>query len=66
MVSVVSVVEMLFKSELKKWRGKLYQKEAAAKLDVPLPTYRKWEQGKKTPRALALEAIRARMNLIKN
>jgi DNA-binding transcriptional regulator YiaG len=51
----------LFSERLKKWRGKLYQKEAAAKLDVPLPTFRKWESGKRTPGKLTLAEVIRRM-----
>lgn len=56
----VNVTE-LFSKRLRVWRGKLYQKEAAAKLDVPLPTFRKWENGKQTPNKLALAEIERRM-----
>jgi len=46
---------------LKIWRGKLYQKEAAAILDLPIPTYRKYENGKRTPNKLALAELERRM-----
>lgn len=46
---------------LKKWRGKLYQKEAADKLNLPLPTYRKYEYGVRQPNPLALAELERRM-----
>lgn len=46
-----------FKDRLKKWRGKKYQKEAADLLGVPLPTYRKWECGKRTPNKFVRSVI---------
>lgn len=46
---------------LRVWRGKRRQKEAAADLDVSLPTYRKWEYGKRTPSKLALAELERRM-----
>jgi len=52
----------LFSERLKKWRGRLYQKEAAALLDVPLATLRKWENGKQTPNKLALAELERRMD----
>jgi DNA-binding XRE family transcriptional regulator len=55
-------VDILLADELKVWRGKLYQKEAAAKLDIPLPTYRKYEKGKRTPNKLALAELKRRMS----
>jgi len=51
-----------FKDVLKAWRGTLRQKEAAAKLDVPLSTFRKWENGKQTPVKLARIELERRMN----
>jgi Helix-turn-helix len=55
------MIEKLFSEELKRWRGSLYQKEAAAKLDIPLPSYRKYENGKRTPNKLAIAELRRRM-----
>ena len=43
------MVVMAFKDELRTWRGTLLQKEAADRLDVPLDTYRAWENGKGEP-----------------
>lgn len=51
----------LLKDELKAWRGKRRQKQAAADLDIPLATYRKYEKGKRTPNNLALAELRRRM-----
>lgn len=52
---------MTLAKELKQWRGRLYQKEAADKLQIPLPTYRKYEAGKRTPNKLALAELKRRM-----
>ena len=46
---------------LRRWRGGLRQKEAAAILDLPLPTYRKYECGKRTPNKLALAELERRL-----
>ena len=43
----------LLKDRLRQWRGKRRQKEAAADLDVPVATYRKWEYGDREPNTLA-------------
>ena len=51
----------LFKDRLKRWRGKLRQKEAAEVLGVPLETLRKWEYGKRTPKQITLCEIERRM-----
>lgn len=51
----------LLKDRLKAWRGKRLQKEAAADLDVPLATYRKWEYGKRTPDKLAMVELNRRL-----
>ena len=60
----VSLIEMseLLSYRLKAWRGKLRQKEAAEKLGLPLPTYRKYENGHRTPNALALAELERRMS----
>lgn len=52
---------MLLKDRLRKWRGKRYQKEAAAALDLPVPTYRKYETGKRTPNKLAMAELNRRL-----
>ena len=52
---------MNFSEELKAWRGKLYQKEAASNLDIPLTSYRKYENGKRTPNKLAMAELRRKM-----
>jgi Helix-turn-helix len=52
----------LLKNRLREWRGKRRQKEAAADLDIPVPTYRKYEYGKRTPNRLALAELNRRMD----
>lgn len=52
---------MLLPARLKKLRGKLRQKEMAEKLGLPLPTYRKYELGKRTPNKLAMAELERRM-----
>lgn len=52
---------MNFTEELRTWRGKLRQKEAADLLKIPLPSYRKYENGKRTPNKLAMAELRRRM-----
>jgi len=42
----------------------LRQKEMAEKLGVSYGTYRSWEYGKKTPKALALGELKRRMNAL--
>ena len=54
-------MEELLADRLKRWRGPLRQKEAAARLDLPLPTYRKYELGKRTPNKLALAELDRRL-----
>ena len=49
------------KDQLREWQGKRRQKEAAADLDIPLPTYRKFLYGKRTPNKLALAELNRRM-----
>lgn len=56
---------------LKKWRGvhrehgvtyaAFTQRAAAEQLRVPLKTYIDWEQGRRTPRGLALTALLERI-----
>lgn len=38
-------------------RGEFSQAEAAEHLGVPLKTYLNWEQGRRSPRGLALAAV---------
>jgi transcriptional regulator with XRE-family HTH domain len=47
--------------ELRENRGQR-QKEAAADLDIPLSTYRKYEYGQRTPNKLALAELLRRMS----
>ena len=49
------------KDQLREWRGKRRQKEAAADLDIPLPTYRKYEYGHRNPNKLAMAELKRRM-----
>jgi hypothetical protein len=55
-------VDELFGDRLKKWRGARLQKQAAGDLDIPLPSYRKYEYGKRTPNKLALAELERRMS----
>ena len=50
------------KDQLREWQGKRRQKEAAADLDIPLPTYRKFLYGKRTPTKLALAELLRRLS----
>jgi DNA-binding transcriptional regulator YiaG len=50
-----------FAERLKKWRGKLYQKQAAAVLDISVWTFRNWEWGRRTPRPLTMIEVERRM-----
>jgi DNA-binding transcriptional regulator YiaG len=52
---------MSFKKELRKWRGKRLQKQAADLLKVKAQTYSTWEQGRRTPSDLARLELRRRM-----
>lgn len=38
-----------FRTKLRTWRGKATQDGAANALDVPVATYRNWEQGRREP-----------------
>lgn len=51
----------LLKDKLKVLRGTLRQKEMAERLNLPLPTYRKYELGKRTPSKLALAELERRI-----
>lgn len=57
--SVATII--LFSQRLKAWRGKRLQKEACEDLGVSLPTYRKWEYGKRTPDKVKMMEIDRRM-----
>lgn len=51
-----------FKKELRKWRGKRLQKEAADLIGVALRTYQAWEQGAHEPPAWkCLECVQQKM-----
>lgn len=61
---------MTLSAQLKKWRGvddardgrgDFTQEEAAARLGVPPATYKDWEQGRKSPRGLALEMVQQKL-----
>jgi hypothetical protein len=56
---------MLLSKELKIWQGKRNAKAAAADLDIPLPTFRKYLNGKRTPCNLALAELKRRMESAK-
>lgn len=43
-------------------RKKLYRKEAAAILDIPVGTYRCYEEGKRTPIKLSLVELERRLS----
>jgi hypothetical protein len=61
------VLPMAFAQELKSWRGKLLQKEAADILKVPLDTYRAWEHGQHEPKEVVTKSeIVRRMAEYKN
>jgi DNA-binding transcriptional regulator YiaG len=50
---------MSLSKQLKQWRErlKISQAEASSKLGVPVRTYQQWEQGRQSPRGLALTVI---------
>ena len=54
---------MLLSKELNLWRGNRNAKTAASDLDIPLPTYRKYLSGKRTPNKLAIAELRRRMGI---
>lgn len=54
---------MLLSKELKLWQGKRNCKTAAGDLDIPLPTYRKYVTGKRTPNKLAMVELIRRVRL---
>ncbi len=49
------------RKKLRIWRGRLFQKEAADLLGIPVSTYRKYEYGKRSPTKLALAELERRM-----
>jgi hypothetical protein len=50
-----------FGEELRMWRGRRLQKEAADILDIPIGTYRKYEYNQRTPNRYAIIEIKRRM-----
>ena len=52
---------MLLRKELKLWQGNRNAKTAAFDLDLPLPTFRKYLNGKRTPNKLAMAELKRRM-----
>ena len=52
---------MLLKKELQIWQGNRNAKTAASDLDLPLATFRKYRNGKRTPNKLALAELKRRM-----
>lgn len=53
---------MTLSKELNLWRGNRNAKTAAGDLRIPLPSYRKYLNGKRTPSKLALAELLRRMN----
>lgn len=56
---------MLLKKELAQWQGNRNAKTAAFDLDLPIPTFRKYLNGKRTPNKLAMVELKRRMDLSK-
>jgi hypothetical protein len=56
------MVPIPWKKRLRIWRGKRRQKEAAAALNVPVGTYRKWEYGKRIPKSYLIPVYEQKMN----
>ena len=52
---------MALKKELEIWQGKRNAKTAASDLQIPLATFRKYRNGKRTPNKLALAELRRRL-----
>ena len=50
-----------WKVKVRKWRGTLTQKEAAAILDISASTWRSWEYGKRTPKSASAQEFERRM-----
>lgn len=57
-------MSQLLADRLRLWRGKRYIKEAAAILGLPMGTYRKYEEGKRTPNKLAMAELERRLQEI--
>lgn len=51
------------KRKVKQWRRrwKLTQQQAASAVGVPIRTWQDWEQGRHTPRGLALESLNLKL-----
>ena len=56
---------MLLSKELKIWQRDRNSKTAAGLLEIPLPTFRKYLQGKRHPNKLAEVELRRRMEVNK-
>ncbi len=50
-----------FQEILKSWQGRRFNKEAAATLGVPLPTYLAWRHGMREPKELVRQSLEIRM-----
>jgi transcriptional regulator with XRE-family HTH domain len=59
-------MSQLLADRLRLWRGKRYIKEAADILGIPIGTYRKYEEGKRTPNKLALAELERRLEETQN
>lgn len=59
------MTELTFAKKIKRWRGKLSLKEAAAALDIEYSYFRKYSCGKRTPGKLAMETIERRMEAVR-
>jgi hypothetical protein len=56
---------MLLKKLLENWQGNRNSKTAAFDLGIPLPTFRKYRNGKRTPSSLAMAELKRRMESTK-
>ena len=56
---------MTFAEQLRAWRKKLYQKEAADILQVNIRSYQAWEEGRREPTELAKIEVYRRMEKAK-
>jgi len=52
--------------KLNEWRGSRNAKEAASDLGIPLPSYRKYLNGKRSPNNLAMAELDRRMKDFKS